>query len=285
MNGDNTSATPSYRLLTEEQIKKIHEATLHVLEKVGVKVAHEEARELAKKAGCTIKDENIVLIPRSLVEESIKSAPSSIHIYDQLGNIAMKLEGRNNYYGLGTDLKFTYDVFTGETRESKIQDVKNAAIITDYCENIDFCASFALPGDVETNIMYVECAKAEMENTTKPIFFTAGGKEDLDLIVKMAHEITGGEVNFKAKPFLVHYSEPTAPLMHSLGAVRKLFYCAENDVPICYVPGVLMGASGPVTLAGGIVQANAESLSGIVLSQLKKKVLRLYQVGRSSPLI
>jgi trimethylamine--corrinoid protein Co-methyltransferase len=68
---------------------------------------------------------------------------------------------------------------------------------------------------------------------------------------------------------LIHYSEPTSPLVHSFNAVRKLFFCAENGIPINYTPGSLMGASTPVTLAGGIVQATAEALSGVVLHQVK----------------
>jgi trimethylamine--corrinoid protein Co-methyltransferase len=87
----------------------------------------------------------------------------------------------------------------------------------------------------------------------------------------MAATVAGGEDALREKPFLIHYSEPTAPLTHSHGAVRKVFLCAESGVPICYTPGDMLGATTPVTLAGGIVQANAEALSGIVLHQLKAK--------------
>ena len=183
----------------------------------------------------------------------------------------MTLENRNSYYGLGTDLVYTYDLETGKTRESVLQDVINATIIADYCENIDFLASYALPHDVPTNTMYIECFKAEVENSTKPIFFTAAGKEDLSYIIKMAETVVGGEEQLKEQPFLIHYSEPLAPLTHSYGAINKLLLCAEKQIPICYIPTVLLGASGPVTLVGGITQANAEALSGIVLHQLKSK--------------
>ncbi|MBE9507874.1 MAG: trimethylamine methyltransferase family protein, partial [Chloroflexi bacterium] len=115
------------------------------------------------------------------------------------------------------------------------------------------------------------CAKAMMENSVKPIFFTAAGQEDLTFIIEMAAAVVGGEDALREKPFLIHYSEPTAPLTHSHGAVRKVFLCAEKGIPICYTPGDSLGATTPVTLAGGIVQANAEALSGIVLHQVKAK--------------
>ena len=107
----------------------------------------------------------------------------------------MSLKGRNNYYGLGTDLIYTYDLETGKTRESLLKDVANAAIVSDYCENIDFLASFALPHDVPTNTMYIHCFKTETESSPKPIFFTAAGKEDLNYIIQMAEVIAGGEPN------------------------------------------------------------------------------------------
>ncbi len=269
--GFRSQCVPSYRLLTEEQIKELHLATLEVLETIGVRVMCDEGVELLRSAGCRVRDSNIVQIPPWLVEECIRSAPPRITIYNRKGEEAMLLEGRKIYFGMGTDLTMTYDLYTGELRPSVLQDVRNMARVADACEHIDFLASMALPHDVPTNAMYVECVKAQMENSTKPIFFTAGGREDLEYILRMAEAVAGGPEALRAKPFIIHYSEPTPPLTHSYGAVRKLFLCAERGIPICYPPGLILGASGPVTLAGGIVQANAEALSGVVLHQLKAK--------------
>ena len=267
----NSHCKPQYRLLTEEQIKQIHLASLEILSTIGVKVSHEEGIHLLERNGCILGENQRVYIPNWLVEECVQSAPSLIILYDRNGVEAMRLGGRNLYYGLGTDLIRTIDLNTDKLRLSVLQDVKNAAIVADYCQNVDFIASFALPSDVPTNLMYVYCVKAMIESSIKPIFFTSAGKEDLEYIIEMAESIRGGESKLKAKPYLIHYSEPTAPLSHSYGAVSKLFLCAEKGIPICYTPGDLLGGTTPVTLAGGIVQANAEALSGIVLHQLKKK--------------
>ncbi|RLC97454.1 MAG: trimethylamine methyltransferase [Chloroflexi bacterium] len=269
--GFKTQCVPSYRLLTEEQIKEIHRASLEILETVGVRVAHEEAVQLLRDAGCRVKENNVVQFPNWLVEECIRSTPSRITMYNRKGEEAMRLEGRNIYFGLGTDLISTRDLETGETRPSRLQDVANAATVADYCAEVDFIASYALPGDVPINTMYVECVKAMMEHSIKPIFFTAAGREDLAVVIEMAAAVAGGEDTLREKPFLIHYSEPTAPLTHSRGAVNKLFFCAEKGIPICYTPGDSMGGSTPVTLAGGIVQATAEALSGIVLHQVRAK--------------
>ncbi len=269
--GFRSQCVPTYRVLTEDQIKEIHRATLELLETVGVRVMNQEGVQILEDAGCRVKNDNIVQIPNWLVEECIRSTPSRITIYNRKGQDAMHLEGNKIHFGLGTDLLKTYDLNTGELRESRLQDVINAAKVADYFDEIDFIASYALPHDMPTNLVYIDSFKAQTENSIKPIFFTAAGPEDLAVIIEMAAAVRGGEDALREQPFLIHYSEPLSPLSHSPGAIKKLFLCAEKGVPIAYVPAILSGASGPVSLAGGITVANAEALSGIVLHQLKAK--------------
>lgn len=266
---DSNHARPHYRLLDEAQIQKIHAGVLQVLETFGVRVMHEQARALLRRAGAMVGENNIVKIPSRLVESSIESAPSEITIYNRLGERAMHLAGRNIHYGLGTDLITTCDLETGETRPSLLKDVEQAARVSDALPEIDFIGSFALPHDVPTNTMYIESFKAELENSVKPIFFTAAGAQDLAFIIRLAETVIGGEEALRQKPMLINYSEPTSPLTHSAGAVAKLFLCAEKGVPICYTPAAMLGASAPITLAGALIQTTAEALSGLVMHQLK----------------
>jgi len=262
---------PGYRMLTKDQITHIHTATLELLETVGVKVMYPEAVEMLSSAGCRVKPENIVQIPNWLVEECIRSAPSRITIYNRLGQAAMHLEGSKTYFGLGTDLIKTYDLDTGELRESQLKDVANAARVADALDEIDFLGSYALPYDSPTNLMYIDSFKTQLENSIKPIFYTAAGMKDIAVINDMAAAVMGGKERLKEKPIHIHYAEPLTPLLHSSGAIQKLFFCADNGIPVNYTPGMMSGASAPVTLAGAITVGNAEALSGIVLHQLRKK--------------
>jgi trimethylamine--corrinoid protein Co-methyltransferase len=260
---------PHFRILTTEQVKQIHQASLEILATVGIRVNNAEGVQALREAGCQVKDDNLILIPEELVEHCIQSAPSCITIYNRHGEAAMRLEGRNTYFGLGTDLLRTYDLQTGQLQMSRLQDVVNAARVADYCEQIDFVASYALPQDVPTNTMYVESFRALVTNTTKPIFFTAAGQEDLAVILDMAATVSGGIDALRERPFLIHYAESLSPLIHSNSGVQKLFHCADNRIPVTYTQGMLAGASGPVTLAGAIAVANAEALSGVVLHQVR----------------
>ncbi|MCG6908565.1 MAG: trimethylamine methyltransferase family protein [Deltaproteobacteria bacterium] len=262
---------PTYRMLTPDQIEHIHTATLELLKTVGVKVMAPEAVAMLAGAGCEVTSGNIVKIPNRLVEASIASAPSWITIYNRLGKEAMHLGGRKSYFGPGTDLIKTYDLETGELRASQLIDVANAARVADALEEIDFLGSYALPFDSPTNLMYIDSFKTQLENSIKPIFYTAAGVADIAVINAMAAAVMGGEDALKAKPIHIHYAEPLTPLTHSSGAIQKLFFCADKAVPVCYTPGMMSGASAPVTLAGAITVGNAEALSGIVMHQLRKK--------------
>jgi trimethylamine--corrinoid protein Co-methyltransferase len=149
--------------------------------------------------------------------------------------------------------------------------VAAAARIGDALQHIDFIGSYALAADSPTNLKYLDSFKTELENSIKPIFYTAAGLEDITYINAMAAAAVGGEAALQEKPIHIHYAEPMSPLIHSFGAVQKLFFCADHNIPVNYTPGMMSGASAPVTLAGAITVGNAEALSGLVMHQLRAK--------------
>ena len=263
--------SPCSSLLNAGQIERIHSATLELLETVGVSIGHPGARDMLAEAGCTVRNDDTVLIPGQLVADALQSAPSSVTIYNRRGEKALQLEGRRLHFGLGTDLAQIYDLETGRLRESTIKDVQMAVRIADALPEIDFIASYAIPNDSPPNLIYLDAFKSQVEHSTKPIFFTAGGLEDIQLIQEMAVAVAGGSDNLRRKPFLIHYSEPLSPLIHSAGAVEKLLFCADHHIPVTYTPGMMSGATGPVTLAGALAMGNAEALSGLVMHQLRSK--------------
>lgn len=261
--------SPSYKLLSPGQIDRIHAATLQLLETVGVNVRHQGARDMLAQAGCAVRPDGTVFIPGQLVADAIQSAPSAVIIYSRLGEKALQLEERRSHFGLGTDLAKIYDLASGQIRQSRMKDVQMAVRLADALPEIDFIASYVVPNDSPPNLMYLDAFKTQLESSTKPILFTAAGLEDMRLIGEMAVAVAGGRHNLRRKPFLIHYCEPTSPLVHSAGAVDKLLFCAEHHIPVTYTPGMMSGATGPVTLAGALALGNAEALSGLVMHQLR----------------
>lgn len=258
------------KVVSEDQVKKIHLATLEVLERTGVDVFAEEALALLGNAGAHING-NRVKIPGWLVEESVRLAPSKVTLASRTGKRSLFLEGNNTYFGNGSDTPYMLDPFTGEHRLTKKKDVCDQALLNDYLENIDFVMSMGLVSDCPKKTSDLHQLEAQLLNTTKPVIFTIHSKENLEAAYRIATLIAGSEDKFDRAPFIALYTEPSSPLMHSKESLEKLMYCNEKGIPCVYTVGMMAGATAPITAAGVLVSANCELLSGLVISQLKKK--------------
>jgi trimethylamine--corrinoid protein Co-methyltransferase len=104
--------------------------------------------------------------------------------------------------------------------------------------------------------------------TEKPLVFCCKDVNSVRDIYEMALLIAGGEERFQQAPTIVQYSEPISPLLYYGPAVEKILFCAEKGIPLINFPAPQGGSTAPATFAGEIVQGSAESLSGLVLSQL-----------------
>ncbi|MFC1978746.1 trimethylamine methyltransferase family protein [Chloroflexota bacterium] len=261
---------PRLKVLNKEQVNSIHTSALEILAALGVKMEHPGALKMLKDAGCEVLNDDWVKIPAELVENAIKSAPKRFTLYDQNGNPAMPLEDGNAFYGTGSDANFTIDIETGEHRRAVLADVANFARLADGLENISFAMTMANPEDVPVKDIYIHAYVAMIKNTNKPMVFIADGGRDIAIIHKIACAITGGEDKFRAKPFMLNYSEAISPLRFPENIVDKLIFCAHKGIPLCLPSGSNAGGGAPVTLAGAMAMGIAENLAGLVIHQMTK---------------
>ncbi len=259
--------TPGIRLLSDDQKKEVHSATLELLRRTGVKVLVGEVRDLLEEAGCWLDGER-VRIPPHLIDWAIDVAPSRVVLCDRDGEPAMTLEGRKGYYGTGSDTPFVLDAETGERRQAVLSDVANVARLVDALEHIDFLMCMGIASDVTESISDLYHFREMLSNTTKPLVYTAWDRQNLEAIVEMAEAVAGGSEALRRSPFCALYSEPISPLTHAKESCEKLLFIADKGLPVVYTPAVMIGGTAPVTVAGALVQANAEQLSGLLITQL-----------------
>ena len=262
-----TNKTPVFRMLSEHQQKEIYQAAVEILERTGAVVHDKETLELFKDAGCWMEGER-VRFPAGLTEWAVASAPSRILLYDRDGNRKMVLEGRNTYYGPGPTNTYHRDPYTGERRRPVVSDNENAGKVCDALENIDFAMDLGTPTGVTDTLADVYAFKALVTNCRKPIVHWGFDIEQYEYMIEMAAEIVGGMENLQKRPFFCLYSEPSSPLVHSREAIAKAVFAAKKRVPIVYTPCVMLGGTTPATLAATIALGVAESLVGIIASQL-----------------
>jgi trimethylamine--corrinoid protein Co-methyltransferase len=259
--------TPSLQVLTEAQCQQVHTATLELLRQTGVEVHSPEIRSLMADAGCWI-DGQRVRIPPDKIEWALRVAPKRVVLCDRGGQAAIELEGHKSFYGTGSDTPFVLDSETGERRRATLADVQNVARLVDGLEDIDFLMCMGIASDVTESISDVHHFRAMVENTTKPIVYTAWSRQNLVDILDMAELIAGGAEPLRRSPFCALYSEPISPLTHAEESCEKLLEIAARGLPVVYTPGMQIGGTAPVTIAGALVQANAEQLSGLLICQL-----------------
>ena len=259
--------SPRFRILSDDQIAEVHRATLEVMRRTGVRVEEPSAIEVFAKAGCWI-DGKRVRFPARLVEWAIQVSPSRVMLCDRNGQPAVALEGERAYFGTGSDTPYIVDAETGERRRVVKQDVADLSRVVDALPHMGFMMCSGIASDVPEQISDLHHFEAMVNNTVKPIVFTAWSLANLKDIIAMAECVAGGAEALQRSPFCALYTEPISPLVLGLEATQKLMYMAEKGLPTVFTPGLLTGGSGPVTIAGGLVQGNAEMLAGFVLAQL-----------------
>lgn len=273
--------------LSSDQLQQIHLASLEVLERTGVDVGLSEAVDLLGEAGADVRDPTRIKIPSHLVDEALRTTPHRITIYDRTGRPAMHLEGRNCYFGTGTDTPYVIDPYSGERRPTRGEDVDCAVRLSDALANIDFVGSM---GSVSSDEVPAQISDRHnffriCVNTTKPILYTTWDRKGIEDIYEMAVAVRGGDPeNFRRKPFIIQYAEPISPLVHPCTSMEKLIFCARKGIPVTYAAGTMMGGTVPVTAIGALVVTNAEFLSGLVIAQLAQRGAPVIYGGCSGPI-
>ena len=158
-------------------------------------------------------------------------------------------------------------------------DIANMAKAVDYLPNLEFLMSYGIPSDCPLDRVYRTEFMEMVQNSTKPIVFTSDNGNDTQRIIEMSAVVAGGMERLREKPFVINYSQPTSPLQHSLDALGKMLACAEAGIPVVYPPGMIPGATAPTTMAGAITQSLAESLSALVIHQLKREAAPIILCG------
>ncbi len=263
------NVTPQYRVLSDDQIEEVVSTSMEILDRIGVRIEDEEGARLLTKNGGYSKDGKVVKIPPSMVKRALTSAPGRIVLAGRNGNREMVLEKDHIYFGTGSDLPFFIDPATGERRRTVFNDVLNAARVTDALPNIDFFMSLGLVSDVAPDHYDRHQFLAMLMGTTKPYIVTSVDGQGLKDQYEMASMVVGGSDEMRQNPIFGIYAEPISPLVHPKPAVEKVLVSAEQGIPLVFVPAPSAGGTAPVTMAGILAEGLADTLAGLVLSQVK----------------
>ncbi len=259
-----------YARMGRAECEKIHVATLEILERVGVDVHDEGARELLVKGGAKL-DGIRVRVREHMVERALATTPKHMTLYDRHGQVAIRAWGYSTYYGGGSDCLNILDHRTGQRRRAVRKDVEEAIILKDALPEIEFVMSQFLPEDVDQRIYDRYQMEVMLNNTTKPIVFVSPDFEGCVAAVEMCEVVAGGAEAFQQRPFATCYINVTSGLVANAEALQKCMYLAAKGLPLLYIPINAGGVNSPATTAGCMAFMNAGTLLGIVLAQLVRE--------------
>jgi len=256
-----------YARLGQEEREGIHLASLEILQRVGIEVHDEQAREILAAGGADVEGLTVRL-PEYRVSQALALAPKRMTLYDRNGKVAIRAGGYNTYYGGGSDCLNILDHRTDERRRPVLADVAQAVRLMDALPEFDFVMSAVLPADVDQNIYDRYQMEVMLNNTTKPIVFVSPDFKGCKAATEVCEVVAGGAENFRRKPFATCYINVTSGLIANQEALQKCIYLAEKGLPLLWIPLNAGGVNSPATTAGCMASMNAGILLGIVLAQL-----------------
>ncbi len=265
--GYSSHTTPHLTTITDDQIHEIKQAAFLILERTGCLVTHEKALTLLKDAGAHVVGER-VRVPRYLIEEALRQVPKGFTLYNRDGEPALDLSCRKSYFGSSTASPNQRHALEGDIRRTTLADIALGAKTADALDNLDFVMPFGSAQDVPGLCAELYEFETVVQNTAKPIFFCGYSSKGVEKVLDMAALVAGGKDELSRKPFLVPYPEPISPLKFPHEVVERIFVCASRLIPQITCGAHLTGFTSPVTLAGSLALATAESFFGILLAQL-----------------
>ena len=257
-----------YKPLTDEQVRRIHQASLAILERTGVQVEEPEALRLFTEAGTDV-DGNRVRLPQSLIEDTLDKAPSRVVLAGRNPDNDLILEGARVHIGTGGAALQVLDLETSKIRKAVLRDVADMARIVDALDNIHFYLIPIYPTDMSKENVEINKYYASLANTSKHVqagVYTIQGIRD---VVEMCERISGGPKPLRERPIVSFITSwMVSPLKFDAGVTTLLIECCRQRVPVVLSAAPMAGSTAPVTLAGMLAQLNAEQLAGLALTQL-----------------
>jgi trimethylamine--corrinoid protein Co-methyltransferase len=260
------------RLLSDDDVDRIHRAAMRILEKTGVMFRSREALAVLGAAGARIDEgQGRAMFPPEMVMEAVSKCPSSLQLYTSGGSPAAFVGGEESHYAPGSTALNFGDGDGRDAREATSADLRDIARLVEGLPNIHLQSTAVVACDVPREIADLYRLYIVLCNSSKPVITGAFSVQGLVDMKDMLSAVAGGDDALRAKPFAVFDVCPSPPLMWTEISAGNIMDCARFGLPLELISMPLSGANAPCTVAGSVVQHTAETLSGIVLAQAVKE--------------
>ena len=261
---------PATPVVSEDELESIHNASLRVLEEMGIDFMHEDARAILKKAGADVKEgSERVRFDRNLILEAIKSCPSEFTLHARNPERNVRIGGKNLAFAQVASPPNCSDL-QGGRRAGNQQDFRNMVKLAQRYDIIHCSGGYPVePVDLHASVRHLDCLSDIAKLTDKAFHVYSLGKERNQDGMEIARIARGvSHEQFEQEPSIFTIINSNSPRKLDTPMLQGIMEMSSRNQIVMLTPFTLAGAMAPVTIAGALVQQNAEALAGIAFTQL-----------------
>jgi len=260
---------PVASFLSDELVERIVSEARDLLAVLGVEIHNPGVLSMLADHGAEVTAKNHrARLPNEMIDRALETAPPSFKLYDALGRQTHDFVGHNVHFTPGSAAIHVLDHGSNKARRPTTEDYIRYVKLVSGLEHSASQSTAIIPGDVHPNISDSYRLFLSLLYSEKPVVTGAFTIDAFHVMKDLQLAIRGSEASLKAKPLTVFSCCPTAPLKWSDVTSQNVVDCAKHHIPVEFISMPLSGFVAPVTLVGSLVQHTAETLSGIVISQL-----------------
>ncbi len=271
-------------LLSDDELERIHETSLKILQEIGIKVLSKKVQSLLAENGAEVDStRSIAKIPSSLVEEAIKKAPKEMVLCGREPKFDLKLPSKD-YTFIATSgySSFVRDFKTGEKRMARASDLRDFAVLSDYLDQVDFFWPIVVPTELPPPVQTVHGLAISLEHTAKHIQHEALSEKQAKWQVKLAAAVVGDEKKLRKRPIFSSVNCPVSPLVFEEGSSEAMVELARAGIPVVPMSMALCGSTAPATIAGTLTIVNTENLGALVILECASPGAPMIYCGEST---
>ncbi len=255
-------------ILSQDQIARLHEAALALLQKTGFVIKNRETLDLLQAYGAEITpDRYLARFPVRMVNELIGKAPSLYSLAGRTPDYDLELNLTSSLTRPIAGCNKIFDLKSQRRRDPDTQDMVDAARLVDALPNFNCNAAFIYGVEEPASVRAIHYLMILLENTQKHICMSPYGPRDVDYMIEMAIAVRGSREALAKRPIFNVITSPVSPLVFSEHFSAAITQAARACVPIMMGSTPIAGGTGPVTLAGLVALMHAENLAGLMIAQ------------------
>jgi len=260
---------PILRFLNDQLIQQILSEARDILCKLGVEINNKQLLDKLGEYGANIDlQKNHAILTQNIIDKALEKVPHSFKLYDVLGNQTHDFTNYNIYFTPGSAAINILDYETKKIRKPTTDDYIKYTKLVSGLDSMASQSTAFIPADVNEKIQDSYRLYLSLLFGEKPVVTGAFTIEAFNIMKELQLAIRGTESELANKPLTIFSCCPTSPIKWSDVTSQNVVDCAKYSIPIEFISMPLSGFIAPVTLVGTLVQHTAETLSGIVISQL-----------------